>query len=235
MLVKALYAGLCALVLAGSASANITVTGTGKVKYTPDLAYVSVGASSDGKTAAEAWQKNAELVRQIFDALKKLGIEPRDMTTANVGVSPRYHHVQDQPPKLIGYTASYTLSLTVRDLDKLGTVLDRAVECGANRDVSIRFGVADAEKLLDQARASAVADARKKAQLYVQGAGAVLGQVQTISEGSFSPWRDVRLEYSKASPGAQLPIAAGEQEMSISVTLTYGIVHTAGTPTTMRS
>jgi uncharacterized protein YggE len=224
-----LYASLCALVLAGSASANITVTGTGKVKYTPDLAHVTVGASSDGNTAAEAWQKNSELVKKIFDALKKLGLEARDMQTANVGVTPRYHYVKDQPPRLIGYTASYTLTLTVRDLDKIGTVLDRAVECGANRDVSIRFGVADPEKLLDQARTRAVADARKKAQLYVQGAGAVLGQVQSISEGSFSPWRDMRLEYASKAASAALPIAAGEQEMTVSVTLTYGIVHTAGT------
>jgi uncharacterized protein YggE len=156
------------------------------------------------------------------------------MTTANVGVTPRYHHVKDQPPKLIGYTASYTLTLTVRDLDKLGTVLDRAVDCGANRDVSIRFGVADADKLLDQARARAVAEARKKARLYVQGAGAVLGQVQSISEGAFSPWRDVRFEFAgKSAMSAPLPIAAGEQEMSVSVTVTYGIVHTAGTANVM--
>jgi uncharacterized protein YggE len=226
---KLLYASLCALFLVGSASANITVTGTGKVTYTPDQAHVTVGASSDGSTAAEAWQKNAELVKKMFDALKKLGLEAKDMKTSSVGVTPRYHYVKDQPPRLLGYTASYTLTLTVRDLDKVGPVLDRAVECGANRDVSIRFSVADPEKLLDQARARAVAEARKKAQLYVQGAGAVLGQVQSISEGSFSPWRDVRFEHmSKPAQGASLPIAAGEQEMNVNVTVTYGIVHTAG-------
>jgi uncharacterized protein YggE len=117
----------------------------------------------------------------------------------------------------------------VRDLDKVGTVLDRAVECGANRDVNIRFSIADPDKLLDQARAHAVAEARKKAQLYVQGAGATLGQVQSISEGSFSPWRDVRFEYKAVAQGAPPPISAGEQELSVSVTVTYGIVHTAGT------
>jgi uncharacterized protein YggE len=74
---KVLYASLCALVLAGSASANITVTGTGKVSYTPDLAHVTVGASSDGNTAAEAWQKNSELVKKIFESLKKPVSNPK--------------------------------------------------------------------------------------------------------------------------------------------------------------
>jgi uncharacterized protein YggE len=222
---KALYASLCALVLAGSASANITVTGTGKITYTPDIAYITVGASSEGKTAAEAWQKNADVVKKIFDALKKLGLDPKDMMTSNVGVQARYHHPKDEPPVLLGYTASYTLTITVRKLDQIGVVLDQAVESGANRDVSIRFGCSNPEKLLDQARARAVAEARKKARLYVEGAGGVLGQVQKIVEGTYSPWRQVRFEYmAKSAPGS-LPIAAGEQELSISVTVTYSILH----------
>jgi uncharacterized protein YggE len=221
---KALYATLCALVLAGSASASITTTGTGKVTYTPDIAHLSVGASSDGKTAAEAWQKNHEVVRKLFAALEKLGLRPKDMKTSNVGVTPRYLHVKDQPPKLLGYTASYTLTLTVRNLDRLGVILDQAVECGANRDVSISFGCSDPEKLLDQARVRAVAEARKKAEIYVKGAGAALGQVQSITEGTSAPWRHFRYEQLvKAAPGDALPIAPGEQEMSVTVTVTYGI------------
>src|SRR5262249_41371637 len=123
---KALYATLCALVLAGSASANITVTGSGKVTYTPDLAHARVGTSAAGKTAAEAWQKNAEVVKRLFEAMKKLGIDKKDLQTSNLGVSPRYHQVKDEPPQLIGYTAGYTLTIRVRDLNRLGQVLDRA-------------------------------------------------------------------------------------------------------------
>jgi uncharacterized protein YggE len=227
---KALYATLCALAIAGPASANITVTGTGKITYTPDVAHVTVGASSEGTTASEAWQKNAEIVKKMFETLKKLGLAPKDMKTSSLGVNPRYLYVKDQPPRLLGYTASYTLSLTVRDLNKLGRVLDGVVESGANRDMGISFGCSDPEKLIDQARARAVAEARKKAEIYVKGAGATLGQVQSISEGGYTPWRQFRYEHLAKAADAALPIAAGEQEMSVSVTVTYGIAHTALTP-----
>jgi uncharacterized protein YggE len=224
---KTLYATLCALVLAGSASANVTVTGTGKITYTPDIAHVSVGASSDGKTAAEAWQKNAEVVKRMFDALKKLGLEAKDLKTSNLNVSPRYHHPKEKPPVLVGYTASYTLTITVRDLNRLGEILDGVVECGANRDMGISFGCADPEKLLDRARAQAVAEARKKAEIYVKGAGAALGQVLTVAEGHSTPWRQVRYEHLAPAGKAALPIASGEQELSATVTVTYAIAHMA--------
>src|SRR5262249_26584810 len=139
----------------------------------------------------------------------------------------RYHYPKDQPPRLLGYTASYTLTVTVRDLSKLGQVLDSAVESGANRDMGISFGCADPEKLLDKARAAAVAEARKKAEIYVKGAGGALGQVLTISEGHSAPWRHVRYEHQKAARGDALPVAAGEQELSVSVTVNYAIVHVA--------
>jgi uncharacterized protein YggE len=225
---KAILATLCALVCTGVASANITISGTGKVIYTPDIGYVGVGASSDGKTAAEAWKKNAELVKKMFEALKRLGIDPKDMQTGNLSVTPRYHYVKDQPPRLIGYTASYDLTVTVRKLDLLGKVLDDLVDSGANRNVSIRFGCSDPEKALDQARARAIAEARKKANLYVKGAGAALGQVLSISEGHATPWRTYRFEHLAKSADTPLPIAVGQQEMSVTVTVTYAIAHTNG-------
>jgi uncharacterized protein YggE len=227
---KALLASVCALAFVGSASANITITGTGKVTYTPDIAHVNVGASSDGKTAAEAWQKNAEIVKKVFDALKKMNVAAKDMKTTGLNVSPRYHYVKDQPPRLLGYTATYNLTITVRNLDKLGAILDGAVEAGANRNMGISFGCSDPEKLLDQARARAIRDARKKAEIYVTGAGAALGQVITISEGNVAPWRHFRYDHAMPASAGELRIAAGEQDMSVSVTVTYAIVHVANGP-----
>src|SRR5258707_10011256 len=132
---KAILASVCALAFVGAASANISVTGTGKVTYVPDLAHVNVGASSEGKTAAEAWQKNGEIVRKVFDALQKLGIAAKDLKTNRLSVSPRYLYVKGQPPKLLGYTASYNLTVTVRDFKKLGALPHGAVARGANRDI----------------------------------------------------------------------------------------------------
>ena len=225
---KALLVAVSLLLSASVASANITITGTGKVTYAPDIAHVRLGASAEGKTAAEAWQKNAAIVKKVFDALKALGLPVKDLQTSNLNVSPRYHHTKDQPPRLLGYTATYDLQVTVRDLEKLGAILDTAVEAGANRNVGISFGIADPERLMDQARARAIAEARKKADLYVRGAGASLGQVLTINEGNVAPWRHFRFDLAERVAGAPMPIAAGEQDMSVTVTVTYAIVHTNG-------
>src|SRR4051812_25451735 len=94
-----------AMLLACSAQASITVTGTGKVKYTPDQAHLNLGVSREAKSAAEAWKLNAEAVRKIFDALEALGIDGKDLKTVSVGVGPKYVHEQGKEPRLVGYVA----------------------------------------------------------------------------------------------------------------------------------
>src|SRR5262249_11923690 len=136
---------------------SITVAGHGKVVYVPDLGYIHCGISSDGVTAAEAWQKNEAIVKKIFEALKNLGLEERDFKTTTLNVQPRYLHKKDQPPKFLGYTASYNLVVTVRKLDQMGALLDQMVGAGANRNMNISFGCSKLDELMDQARVKAVA------------------------------------------------------------------------------
>jgi uncharacterized protein len=223
---KALLTACALLFAAAAAQADITITGTGKVKFTPDVAYLSIGVSSDARTAAEAWKLNAEKVKKLFDQLKKLGLTDKDLQTTGVSINPRYDHPKGKPAQLIGYTASYDLSVTVRKLGAVGKVLDAAVDSGAKQSMGIRFECSDPEKLMDKARADAVADARRKAQIYTKGAGAKLRAVVGIHEGSYSPYRTYRFEYEKAmlaDASAPLLIAAGEQEMSATVTVTWTI------------
>jgi len=222
---RALVSSLALLVCAGLAPANVTVTGNGKVVYIPDIGYITVGVSSDGKTAAEAWDKNREIVRRVFEALRRRGIDPKDMQTNGLNVSPKYIHRPGAEPELVGYTVSYTLRVTVRKLDQMSYVLDDLVESGANRQMNIGFGCADAEKLLDEARARAVADARKKAGLYATAVGARLGKVLTISDQSYIPVRELQYEH-RVVPGSDkgMPIAAGEQELSVQVHLAYALL-----------
>jgi uncharacterized protein YggE len=221
---KALLASLVALIFAGFASANVTVSGTGKVTYVPDLVHVSVGVSSDGKTAAEAWQKNEETVKKLFEVLKTFGIDPKDMKTSGLSVSPRYVRHKDQEPELVGYTAGYDLNVTVRKLAEAGRVMDALVENGANRNMNIAFGHSDLDKMMDEVRVKAAGDARKKAEQYVTAAGGSLGQLLTISEGqAFAPGY---LQYERqVKSDAGLPIAAGTQELSVTITVTYAINH----------
>jgi uncharacterized protein YggE len=221
---KALLATLVALLFAGFASANVTVSGTGKVTYVPDLVHVAVGVSSDGKTANEAWQKNEEVVKELFEVLKTFGIDPKDMKTTGLNVSPRYVNHKDQEPELVGYTAKYDLNVTVRKLAEAGRVVDALVEYGANRNMSLAFGHSDLDKLMDEARTKAAADARKKAELYVTASGASLGQVISISEGQvFAPQSFPYERLSKADAG--LPIAAGTQDLTVNITVVYAINH----------
>ncbi len=229
-----LVASLVLLVGTGiaAASANeptpsISITGHGKVLYVPDMGYIHVGVSSDGVTAAEAWQKNQAIVKRIFDALKDLGLAEKDFKTTNLNVQPRYLHKKDQAPKFLGYTVTYDLVVTVRKLDQMGDLLDRMVDAGANRNMSISFACSNLDELMDRARAAAVADARKRASLYVTGASpsARLGDVLGISDTpNYPQGRMFPVDAMALREGAAgLPIAAGEQELSVTVTVRWAI------------
>jgi uncharacterized protein len=226
-----IFSSVAALLLIASPSfANISVTGQGKVKFTPNLAYITVTAASDAATAQEAWEKNSAMVQKMFQVLKDSGLDEKDYKTAGVSVSPRYDRPKDKAPVLIGYTVSYDLSITARDLKKIGKLLDALVKAGANRGMQISFGMENPEELLDQARLAAVQDARKKAEIYVKGAGGSLGVLVTIAEGNVMPYPQFRYEHLAAAGGADssLPIAAGQQELSVTVTVTYTINNSMG-------
>ena len=221
---RKLLVALSLFAFTGIASAKVTVSGTGKIVYVPDLGYVSVGVVAEGKTAAEAWERNRLKVEKIFQALKELGLDPRDMQTTGLNVSPKYLHRPKQEPILVGYTVSYDLKLTVRKLDRMAVILDKVVQAGANRSMNISFGCSNSDKYLDDARAKAVADARKKATIYTTGAGARLGRVLSISEQAFYAQRSFTYEHKLASADRPMPIAVGEQEMSVQIFLEYDLL-----------
>src|SRR5262249_30333148 len=149
-------------------------------------------------------------------------IDLKDMKTTGLNVSPKYIYPKGKKPQLVGYTVSYNLDIVVRKLNGLGKTLDALVNNGANRGMNISFGYDNLDALIDQARAKAVADARHKADLYVKGAGAHLGAVLTISE--YQPYAPRALYYEHTmKAAADLPIAAGQQDLNVNVTVTYTI------------
>jgi uncharacterized protein YggE len=204
---------------------SVTVSGSGKIVYLPDLGYITGSVSSEGWTAAEAWKKNHEIVQKIFDRLKKLGIEEKDLKTGNLNLQPRYSHKPKEEPRLVGYTASYELTVTIRKLDQMGAVLDAMVDAGANRNMNISFGCSKMDQLIEEARIKAVSDARKRASLYVTGAGARLGDVLSISDTPSYPQPRFYAVDAMAvrEAKAPLPVAAGEQEMTVTVTISWAI------------
>jgi hypothetical protein len=163
---------------------------------------------------------------KLLQSLAERGIAEKDIETAGFQVSPQYRHEPGrvQPPEIVGYQVSNMVQVKVRELAALGKLLDQVVREGANQLHGISFSVAEPTALQDRAREKAMADARRKAELYVKSAGAKLGRVLQIQEQLPQVPRPHNLEFARAAQAAeQVPIAPGEQEIRVSITVSYAI------------
>jgi len=213
---------------------SITVTGTGKIFAVPDVAEISVGVRTDAPTAAKALAENSQLMAKLLERLKEQGVAAKDVQTSQVQVSPQYSQPGGREPaggaefipRLVGYRVDNTVQITARKVDKLGGLLDSLVQAGANQVYGISFRVDEPEKLLDEARKRAVADAKHKAELIAGEAGVVLGSPLRIDvEGeapSPAPKRYFGREMAMMA-AAPTPVAAGEQELRVNVHIIYRI------------
>jgi hypothetical protein len=202
----------------------ITLSATGTVTAAPDYATIMVGVMTQGKTAADALSANTRNMRQVTDLLKKSGIESRDLQTSDFSVQPLYEYKQDgTPPRITGYQVSNSLHIKVRDLLKLGAILDEAVATGSNQIHGIQLGVTKADEIMDKARREAVAKARRRAELYALAAGVRLGALQRIEEQSFTQGPRPIAYSAKASAEGAVPIEAGEQALEVAVTMTWAL------------
>jgi uncharacterized protein YggE len=203
---------------------RIVVTGEGSVSAPPDYAEIRSGVTTRAKTAHEATDANSKAMTAVIAALTDAGIAQKDIQTAQFTVQPIYPPAQpNTEPKLIGFSASNTVVVKIRQLDKLGDILDRLIAAGATDVGGIEFLHSDLSKALDQAREAAVADARRKAELYAHAAGASLGAVAWISEDSgYAPPMAGKLMRVAAAP---VPIAVGEDELQVRITVGFEIGH----------
>jgi len=206
---------------------TISITGTGEVRAVPDEASISIGNVQQAPTAAEAVKANNGAMSEVFSALKSEGIEEKDIQTSNFSVNPRYVYPKDNsgPPTVDGYEVSNQVTVRIRDLKKLGTVLDKVVASGSNQINGISFTLANPDEAENEARKRAVADARAKAELYAQAGGFKLGPIFSLVEAGRSyPPRPMRQEAFAVKAAADaVPIAQGEQTVSIQVNVTWEI------------
>ncbi|OYX42291.1 MAG: hypothetical protein B7Z02_12700 [Rhodobacterales bacterium 32-67-9] len=211
---------------ADDAPATISVTGEGRVDAAPDMATVSLGVTTDAETAGAAMAANSDGVRGVLERLKAAGIEGRDIQTSGLSLGPRYDYQKSDgtPPTIVGYTASNMVTVRVRALDTLGSVLDGVVTDGANTLNGLSFGIAEDQAVMDEARGRAVADAARKAKLYAEAAGVSLGRVLSISEqgGYRQPVMMAEAGYAKS---ADVPVASGEVSLTASVAIVYEIAN----------
>jgi uncharacterized protein YggE len=210
--------------------ATIIVTGEGSAEVAPDMAVVDLGVVKDAKTAREALDANNKAMAEILAALKEAGIEERDVQTSGFMINPQYQYPQSStgenpPPVLIGFQVTNTVTLRVRDLSKLGEIVDKTVTLGANQGSGIRFVNDKPEATVSAARKKAVENAVAKAKELTEAAGVGLGRVIEISETSYrAEAMPIARTMAKdfAAAGA-VPVAAGENSYSVTVNVTFAL------------
>ena len=206
----------------------ISISGLGEVKARPDMATISTGVVSEAVSAKDALAKNNTAMAAVIAALKNAGIGEDDIQTSNFSVSPKYPPYQPNQTgvqRIVGYEVSNQVTASVKNLKNLGPILDTLVQSGSNQINGISFGIDEPKKALNDARKKAVADARAKAELYAEAAGVSLGRVVQISEsGAITPPVPMmRMAVQTAAADASVPIAAGQQTVSATVSITYEI------------
>lgn len=208
-----------------SAKANtITSRGEGVVKVKPDIAYITMGVRTENKDAKVAQTSNAEKMDKVIAALKKMGIEEKDIQTSNYSVYPQYDYEAKGAEKIVGYVVDNTVMITVRDILKVGDVLDIGVAEGANVSNGIQFSISDTEKYYQEALKLAVKNARGKAEAMGEAIGVTLKNPSSIVEQSSGGSniiyadRGVGIETAKM---ASTPISTGELDVRAMVEVSY--------------
>ncbi|MGB9114888.1 SIMPL domain-containing protein [Bradyrhizobium sp.] len=202
--------------------AAISVTGEAKISAPPDLAQIDGGVTSEAKTAREASDANNAAMGKVLLALKGAGIEEKDYQTSRLSLQPQSSSSKASgPPTIVGYRASNRVTIRLRDVTKLANVIDTLVGAGANDIGGINFMVSQASKLLDEAREKAIADARRKAEIYAKAAGVTLGAPLSISEGGAPA--PIAFRRMAAGVPESAPVAPGEETLQVTVSVSWAI------------
>lgn len=209
--------------------AVISVTGDGESPMAPDMAIVTLSVVKQAKTAREALDENNKAMKDVLESLKSGGIAERDLQTSGFSIQPQYNYPQpvdgqQQQPQLIGYQTINAVTVRLRDLAKLGQVIDQSVTLGINQGGDIQFTNDKPEAALEEARKNAVAEAVKKAKTLSEAAGVKLGRIIEINENEPRPLPQpaYRATMMKEADAA-VPVQGGETTYHVSVTVTFAI------------
>jgi uncharacterized protein len=203
----------------------VEVTGEGSVNAAPDVARVTLGVTNTGKTAGEAMADNAKAANALVSLIKSEGVAPADIQTSNLSISPMFSQPsrgQETAPTITGYSVSNIVAVKLHDIPRLGGLLDKAVTAGANSVYGVGFDHIDPSALLDNARALAVTDARRKADIYANAAGARIGRLMTLTEEQGrTPIARYPPRTYMAAAAVPTPIEAGEDKLTVTVTARF--------------
>lgn len=208
---------------AGPAERTLTVTGSGTVYLTPDIAYLYVGVHTEGADIADAISRNNTRTQAVVDALKNLGVAPDDIQTSNFSVWSMDDY-DDMGGRYTKYTVDNTVYITIRDLSRLGALLDTVVSAGANTINSLSFDVLDKSAALAEARQKAMKNADALAGELAATAGLQAGAIQNITYSDYYPSPYYGMGGGgAAAPNESVPIQPGKMQISVTVSVTYGL------------
>lgn len=207
---------------------TLTVTADATVTAQPDMATIGAGVVTQAPDAAAALAANSQRMERVVAAIRRAGVADRDIRTSQLRVQPQYRYSEGRAPQITGYQASNDVTVRLRDLGRVGAVIDALVAEGANRLDGPAFGIDKPEPLLDQARVAAVKAARARAEVLAGAANVRIRRVLSISEGGdgrpeIMPMarRMVAMDAAVAAPAP--PVEAGESELRAVVTLVFEI------------
>ncbi len=205
---------------------TLTLTGEGQSEAKPELAILQIGVAVTAKVAKDALAENSKLLSAALNAAKEAGIEPRDLQTSGLSLRPDIVRADKWPHReVIGYQVNNNVTLRVRDIAKLGGLLDKLVVLGINDIRSISFTVENPAPLIEQARTAAIRDVMDKAQKAADAANLRIVRVLELSEGGVEAptARPVVMARAVSSPRPEVPIEAGELVYRARVSATFEI------------
>jgi uncharacterized protein len=202
---------------------TLDVTGTGMVTITPDIAYISIGVHTDAESPSMAVNENNVQTQKVIDSLKKSGVAAEDISTTNFSIWPNQSYDDMGQPVGVTTAVDNTVNVTVRDLSKMGEMLDAAISAGANTVYSISFDLADKSADMKKARDLAVKNAQDQAAELAAATGVTLGEIQNVSYYDTSSYPYTDYGTGGGGGGGGVPISPGAMKLTTTVDITYFI------------
>lgn len=201
---------------------TIVTSGTGRVAVEPDVAELRLGVAVSRPSVGDARAAAAESMTAILAAVSATGVERRDVRTSTLSIQPRYDYRDGKPPTLTGYDLANVVAVTVRDLARLGDVVDGALTAGATSLDGLTFRVDDPREAEREARTAAVAEARERADVLAAAAGVTIAGVHEVVEAGAMPvWPQPKAARAMLAADAGTPVEAGTTEIAVTVTVTF--------------
>jgi uncharacterized protein YggE len=202
---------------------RLDISATGETARIPDVAIISAGVVTRAPTAGAAIQQNSARMDRVLAALKRAGVADRDVQTSSINLNPEYRYQENKAPELVAYSASNQVSIRFRDIRNSGRILDALVAEGANQINGPTLTIDKPEAALDEARVSAIANGRARAELYARALGKRVTRVISVSEGggSYPVPPPMPMVERMSAQAADSKIMAGEQKLQVTVSMVF--------------